>query len=152
MKKTVSAILAAALTATMSLATPMPASAQSVTFNFSQGERVVRDYCTRNNWRYSDCRDWRDNRNRWNRDRYQRFYRSHRSGLDNLASGLFGFTFGAIVGSALANQQGRYDVPVRLSSRHVAWCEDRYRSYRVSDNSFQPYNGPRRECISPYSR
>jgi hypothetical protein len=39
---------------------------------------------------------------------------------------------------------------VRLSARHVAWCEDHYRSYRHSDNSFKPYNGPRRECISPY--
>jgi hypothetical protein len=39
-----------------------------------------------------------------------------------------------------------------VSARHVAWCEDNYRSYRRSDNSFQPYNGPRRECVSPYSR
>lgn len=36
-------------------------------------------------------------------------------------------------------------------SRHVAWCQDRYKSYRASDNTFQPYNGPRRECVSPYS-
>jgi hypothetical protein len=33
---------------------------------------------------------------------------------------------------------------------HVAWCYQRYRSYRASDNTFQPYNGPRRECYSPY--
>ncbi|HEV7434516.1 MAG TPA: BA14K family protein, partial [Pseudorhizobium sp.] len=25
-----------------------------------------------------------------------------------------------------------------------------YRSYRASDNTFQPYNGPRRSCRSPY--
>jgi hypothetical protein len=36
------------------------------------------------------------------------------------------------------------------SDAHVAWCYQRYRSYRASDNSFQPYNGPRRECYSPY--
>ncbi|MGV3652562.1 MAG: BA14K family protein, partial [Devosia sp.] len=27
---------------------------------------------------------------------------------------------------------------------------DRYRSYRASDNTFQPYNGPRQQCVSPY--
>lgn len=34
---------------------------------------------------------------------------------------------------------------------HVEWCYDRYRSYRATDNTFQPYNGPRRQCYSPYS-
>ena len=29
---------------------------------------------------------------------------------------------------------------------------DRYRSYRASDNTFQPNNGPRKQCLSPYSR
>ena len=33
---------------------------------------------------------------------------------------------------------------------HVAWCYDRWRSYRAADNTYQPYNGPRRECRSPY--
>lgn len=37
-----------------------------------------------------------------------------------------------------------------LSSDHVRWCFNRYRSYRAADNSFQPYDGPRRQCISPY--
>ncbi len=36
------------------------------------------------------------------------------------------------------------------TSAHVAWCQARYRSYRVGDNSFQPYHGPRRVCVSPY--
>ena len=39
---------------------------------------------------------------------------------------------------------------IRLSARHVNWCEHRYRSYRVSDNSFQPYQGGRKACVSPY--
>ena len=38
----------------------------------------------------------------------------------------------------------------RLPVAHYRWCENRYRSYRASDNSFQPYHGPRRACISPY--
>jgi hypothetical protein len=33
---------------------------------------------------------------------------------------------------------------------HVGWCQDRYRSYRASDNTFQPYQGARRSCDSPF--
>ncbi|MBB4572431.1 BA14K family protein [Rhizobium lentis] len=33
---------------------------------------------------------------------------------------------------------------------HQAWCYARYRSYRAFDNTFQPYNGPRRQCLGPY--
>lgn len=36
------------------------------------------------------------------------------------------------------------------TTAHVNWCLNRYRSYRASDNSFRPYQGPRRECRSPY--
>ncbi|KFB09751.1 BA14K family protein [Nitratireductor basaltis] len=39
---------------------------------------------------------------------------------------------------------------VRLTRAHVNWCHNRYRSYRTADNTFQPYNGPRRQCRSPY--
>ncbi len=40
---------------------------------------------------------------------------------------------------------------VRLPQEHFDWCSRRYRSYRSSDNSFQPYEGPRRPCVSPYN-
>ena len=33
---------------------------------------------------------------------------------------------------------------------HLAYCLNRFKSYRVSDNSYQPYHGPRKQCISPY--
>jgi hypothetical protein len=33
----------------------------------------------------------------------------------------------------------------------VRWCQNRYRSYRRSSDTFQPYNGPRRRCNSPYN-
>lgn len=36
-----------------------------------------------------------------------------------------------------------------VANTHIAWCAAHYRSYRPSDNTFQPYNGPRQECISP---
>lgn len=35
-------------------------------------------------------------------------------------------------------------------NRHISWCYDRYRSYRASDNTFQPNYGPRRLCYSPF--
>jgi len=59
---------------------------------------------------------------------------------------LAAFGVGAAVGSAIAQPtyRGGY------SNAHYQWCEDRYRSYRASDNTFQPYNGPRQQCVSPY--
>jgi hypothetical protein len=41
--------------------------------------------------------------------------------------------------------------PIEILSQHVAWCFDRYRSYRVGDDSYTPYAGGRRPCISPWS-
>ena len=41
--------------------------------------------------------------------------------------------------------------PLRLTVAHTRWCESRYRSYRAYDNTWQPYDGPRRQCWSPYS-
>jgi hypothetical protein len=43
-----------------------------------------------------------------------------------------------------------YEYPRHSSSRHVDWCYSRYRTYRHWDNTFQPYHGPRKQCISPY--
>jgi hypothetical protein len=60
------------------------------------------------------------------------------------------FAAGAILGGALAGG-AVYAAPVGLSPQHYAWCQQRYISYRAADNSFQPYNGPRQACISPYS-
>lgn len=37
-----------------------------------------------------------------------------------------------------------------LPARHTSWCAGKYLSYRRQDNSFQPYYGARRPCISPY--
>lgn len=51
--------------------------------------------------------------------------------------------------------QPRYIYPQRHShsrraSAHVNWCINRYRSYDVYTDTFQPYHGPRRRCNSPY--
>jgi hypothetical protein len=104
-------------------------------------------------WR--DGRRWRDDgpryRNRDNDRRSYRGYRGHREyrqGYKRHSDGWWypaaAFVAGAIITGAIANQN-------RASgSAHVDWCYDRYRSYRASDNTFQPYNGPRKLCYSPY--
>ena len=55
------------------------------------------------------------------------------------------FIAGAIIGGAINNAQ-----PQRVGSRHVEWCQDRFRSYRASDNTYNNGNG-RVRCVSPYS-
>ncbi len=48
--------------------------------------------------------------------------------------------------------QGARPLPVvgYASPAHVEWCYRHYNSYRLSDNSFQPHQGVRRACRSPY--
>ncbi|TPW28817.1 BA14K family protein [Martelella alba] len=59
-----------------------------------------------------------------------------------------------IIGGAIAagnNNNNNYVSPgSSINPRHYQWCEDRYKSYRASDNTYQPYNGPRQQCYSPY--
>lgn len=105
-------------------------------------------------------RDRRDDR-RWDRDRDRRAYyrgyrgyRDYRPGYRRYDDGFWypgaAFITGAIIGGAIASQPAPRVRSRNYGSDHVQWCYDRYRSYRASDNSFQPYNGPRRECRSPY--
>lgn len=82
-------------------------------------------------------------------DRYyyngHRGYRDRRPGYRQHQGWWFppaAFIAGAIIGGANRGPG--------VSTAHVRWCENRYRSYRASDNTFQPYNGPRRQCTSPY--
>lgn len=59
---------------------------------------------------------------------------------------------GALIigGAVAANNNNRVPVNSGVNPRHFDWCYDKYRSYRSSDNTFQPYNGPRKQCYSPY--
>jgi hypothetical protein len=108
---------------------------------------------------------YRDREN-WRRGGYERrgrdtYYRGHRGYRDYRPGyrrhGDFWFPAaaliaGAIISGAIANQP-RYNAPPARYGRgdpHLEWCYARYRSYRSSDNTFQPYNGPRRQCTSPY--
>lgn len=79
-----------------------------------------------------------------------RGYRYARPGYRNYNGWWFpAAAFGAIVGGAIANQA--YSGGGGLSGQHYSWCDQRYVSYRASDNTFQPYQGPRQACVSPYS-
>ena len=86
---------------------------------------------------------------------HRRYYRDYDD--DNFGSALGGLAAGAIIGGLLA--QPRYYEPgyyggerryYRSSGSHADWCYARYRSYRAYDNTYQPYYGHRRQCISPY--
>lgn len=39
---------------------------------------------------------------------------------------------------------------IALQDQHRVWCKNRYRSYESDTNTYRPYRGGRRECISPY--
>ncbi|MGK6313920.1 BA14K family protein [Neorhizobium sp. DT-125] len=115
----------------------------------------------RRDWR--DGRDWRDRRDWGDRRgwyRGHRGYRDRRPGYryhEGYWFPLAAFGAGALIGGAIAAQP-RYVEPAPapvyggggLNPRHYEWCSSRYRSYDAYSNSFQPYNGPRQTCYSPY--
>lgn len=41
--------------------------------------------------------------------------------------------------------------PEIINEAHMDWCSNRYRSYRPRDNSYTPFSGGRRECVSPFT-
>jgi hypothetical protein len=112
----------------------------------------------RRNWdrgdRWRDRRHWRGDRYRGG-NRYRRHYR--RGWYDNDwygGSGIY-LNFGLPAYNYYDPYYAPRYAPRRVyrggGSAHVQWCYNRYRSYRAYDNTFQPYNGPRQQCWSPYS-
>ncbi len=95
-----------------------------------------------------DHRGWRHrDRDRWRGRHYGPRYRHYDRGP----------SFSLYFGSPGYYYEPRYRVAPapryrhRASNAHVRWCESRYRSYDAWSNTWQPYNGPRRQCFSPYS-
>ena len=126
-----------------------------VQVQYNDRERWIRRHMRRDrDW---DRRSYRRGYYRSNGVAYYngyRGYRYHRPGYRRYNDFWFpatAFIAGALVGGAIATPAPRVIVPRGLSSAHVEWCYNRYRSYRASDNTFQPYNGPRQPCYSPYS-
>lgn len=95
-----------------------------------------------------------DHRNRFERQGNRVFlngnrgFRQQRRGLREYNG--FWFPEAAFLGAIIIGQALDGPRIGRRNSAHVEWCYDRYRSYRASSNSYQPYNGGRRVCYSPY--
>lgn len=164
-----STIALTGVAATSAPAIAAPALARSVDMGTTNANVVDVQYRGDRRWdrrsdRRFDRRDHRrDARRGFYRDRGNAFYNGHRGYRDRRAgyrlhNGYWfpaaAFIAGAIVGGAVsqpAPPPRRVVVqPGRMSQAHVDWCYSQYRSYRASDNTFQPYNGPRRACSSPY--
>ena len=134
LKKTISsAVLAIAV-----VATPMQtaAVAQGLSLSTKLGTvEPVTETAHRAKWRH---RGWRLNRHRHyhpykhHHRRYHRRHHHHHSPWPYIIGG-------AIIGGVIAH-----------SAAHVRWCKNRYRSYDVYSDTYQPYYGPRRRCRSPY--
>lgn len=114
---------------------------------FVQRPAISGDLSTSNNGQVEKV-EWRHHRNwgrhhRYYRDHHRRYYRDrhyHRRHHNNAGAILGGLAAGAIIGGALAAPR------TRTYTSHQAYCASKYRSYRASDNTYQPYHGPRRQC------
>ncbi|MBO0140469.1 BA14K family protein [Agrobacterium sp. Ap1] len=133
--------------------------AQALPLPAAPNAQVVSDV---SNVQYYRDRGWRGDGPRRGWYGGHRGYRYHRDGYRRHNDGywypLAAFGAGAIIGGAIASQP-RYVEPAPrpaysggggLNPRHYEWCAGRYRSYDSYSNSFQPYNGPRQTCYSPY--
>lgn len=97
--------------------------------------------------------DDRGRHRHWRKHHGRKHHRRHRHRRHHVRprSGIY-FEFGTAPSYRVRPRHVRPAPAYRLSRAHVRWCYDRYRSYRASDNTFQPYHGPRKQCVSPYMR
>jgi hypothetical protein len=156
-----SGLLALSLVAGLSAPTfagPMPQIAPSV----PAGATVPDVTPVRDSWAGgNDRRIWRHHRN-WRGDHWRHRgwrgdgWRHHRHWRHHGWRYRHHYGSGVFLGLGLGIPAYNYYVAPRHyyrggGSAHVRWCYNRYRSYRAWDNTYQPYNGPRRQCYSPYS-
>jgi hypothetical protein len=157
MKKIMTGVLATVLSVSFVGAEMLPASAASIYVPLGQsassdivlaagrGDRggdhhIYRKY--RNGSRHYNNRHNRRSGHYWRGhrgyDHYRPGYRRH----GDLWFPLAAFAAGAIISGAIANDRP----PAYSGNAHVQYCYNRYKSYRASDNTFQPYHGPRQQC------
>jgi hypothetical protein len=158
MNKLMSGMLAATLSVSFAAAAAVPAGAEQIFVPqapFASSDVQAVDYKPRlNNRNFRGHRNFAGNRGfyrsgngaYWNGHRgYRDYHRGYRRNGDYWFP-LAAFATGALIsGAIINNNQNAY-----RGNSHVQWCYDRYRSYRASDNTFQPNYGPRQECRSPY--
>lgn len=163
MKKLVSTLCAGAVAASFSIGGVLPANAAPA-YVLKAPTAETSDVVLANHqkWKRKNFRrgTWNGSKNGWQGPKYggsnygwyngykayrypRRGYRYHNGWWLPPAA----FVTGAIIGGAIANSGPRYYAG---GDAHVQWCYDHYRSYRAYDNTFQPYRGPRKQCISPY--
>ncbi|TKT80082.1 BA14K family protein [Aquamicrobium sp. LC103] len=161
MREKLSAILlAAALGLGLGGAGPASAAgaapAPSIAVPSDNGVVQVQDRWDRRQWR-GDRRDWRrDHRREWRgrdddrrwRRHHHRHHRPHYRPRPHIE-----FWYGGPAYRPPYYARPPVYAPrrhVRPAGDHYSWCASRYRSYRAYDNTFQPYYGPRRQCVSPF--
>jgi hypothetical protein len=150
MKKLSTFALAATLAITTLGATTMAATSQDILIG-PAGPRVYQQQVYPA-WQYQQQRNdyayWNGHRGYYQQRPGYRQHNGYWYPPEAFAATVIGGVVGGIIGNAIANQGGGRGYSV--AANHVDWCESRYRSYRASDNTFQPYNGPRQQCVSPY--
>jgi len=138
MNKLASGFLATALAASFAVASIAPVNAASMYVPQTAGvSSDVQDVA----WRGRDRIIVRSGHHYWRGHRGSRHWRHGYRRHGDFWFPLAAFATGAIISGAIAN-----DRPPAYGSSHEARCYARYRSYRASDNTYQPYNGPRRQC------
>ncbi|MDQ0319398.1 hypothetical protein QO002_001536 [Pararhizobium capsulatum DSM 1112] len=143
-------IVPAALSAVFLIASVAPSQALTNIPIPTKAERV--SHVLDVQYRYDRDRDYRrgyyknSGRYYYNGHRGYNYYRPGYREYNGYWFPLAAFATGAIIGGAIAQPQA---VPAYGGS-HVQWCQNRYRSYRAYDDTYQPNSGPRRRCASPY--
>ncbi|MCL6706150.1 BA14K family protein [Pseudomonas sp. R2.Fl] len=144
MKISIKSLAAMGLAAAMAATSYMPAQAMPLPAPVVQKASDVEQV----QYRRYDRRYYRDRPGYYHG---HRGYRHHRPGYryhNGFWFPLAAFTAGAIIGGAVAAPPAPR--ASGLNPRHYQWCSARYRSYDAYSNTFQPYNGPRQLCYSPY--
>jgi hypothetical protein len=77
--------------------------------------------------------------------------RAKKEDKDKLIAALGGFIFGLMTNQNSAQPSNAAGPGTNLGNDHISWCYNAYNTYRVSDNTYKPINGPRRQCMSPYN-
>ena len=143
MNRLISAMIASTLAASFAVAAPMMASAMQFAPAPTQPSGVQNvDFkpALRNHGRNNgNARMHRNRSGMWNGHRgyseYRPGYRRHGDMWFPLAA----FATGALITGVIANQNSG-------GNSHDRICAEHYRSYRPSDNSWQPNSGPRQQC------
>lgn len=126
-------------------AMPVPQQHVKASSDIENVKMIRRNHNVRSNKKISrNHATWRGHqaRNGYRTWRGHRGFRSYHPGYRRYNGFWFppaAFAAGVVIGATVH----------RGGNAHIRWCSNHYVSYRASDNTFQPNNGPRRACVSP---